>query len=253
MKNNILKIENLTVSSDKKKIINNLNLEVKQNEIHVIMGPNGSGKSTLSKVIAGHPSYNIEEGNINFLDKNLLVLSPEDRSHEGIFLAFQYPVEISGITNYDFLNLAYNQKQKFLGKSEVNPLEFLEIINKYLNELQIPNEFLKRDLNQGFSGGEKKKNEILQMLLLKPKLIILDELDSGLDIDALKNIYQNILDNLKNEVSLIIITHYPQILNYLKPTYVHIMMNGNIVKSGTKELIEILEREGYKETLSTNK
>jgi Fe-S cluster assembly ATP-binding protein len=245
MNNLILNIENLEASIDTKKIIKNLNLKINENEIHVIMGPNGSGKSTLSKIIAGHPSYVVENGKVLFLGKNLLELSPEERSHEGIFLAFQYPVEISGVTNYDFLRLAYNEKQKYLKKVEVTPLEFMSLVENSLKQLKMPIEFLNRDLNQGFSGGEKKRNEILQMLLLEPSLIILDELDSGLDIDAIKIICETIIKNISKKTSLIVITHYPRILNYLKPDYIHIMMNGKIIKTGNLELIEKLELEGY--------
>jgi Fe-S cluster assembly ATP-binding protein len=245
MKNTLLKIKNLEASINNKKIIKNFNLNINENEVHIIMGPNGSGKSTLSKIIAGHPSYKIENGSMEFLNKNLLELSPENRSHEGIFLAFQYPLEISGVTNYDFLRLAYNEKQKFLKRNEVTPIEFFNIVNSYLKILKIPPEFLQRDLNQGFSGGEKKRNEILQMLILEPKLIILDELDSGLDMDAIKIIYQTLKGILNNKTSLIVITHYPQILNYLEPTHVHIMKDGQLVKTGTMELIDLLEKTGY--------
>jgi Fe-S cluster assembly ATP-binding protein len=245
MKNLLLNINNLNASIENKIILNQLNLKIYENEIHVIMGPNGSGKSTLSKVITGHPSYQVEEGSITFLEKNLLNFSPEERSHEGIFLAFQYPLEISGVTNYDFLRLAYNEKQKYLNQSELTPLEFFQLVDTYRNQLKIPQEFLNRDVNQGFSGGEKKKNEILQLLLLKPNLIILDELDSGLDVDALKIICETITNNIDKKTSLIVITHYPRILNYLKPNYVHIMRNGKIIKTGYSELIEKIETEGY--------
>ena len=245
MKNIVLDIKNLEASIENKKILNQLNLTVNEKEIHVIMGPNGSGKSTLSKIIAGHPSYLVESGKIEFLKKDLLLLSPEERSHEGIFLAFQYPVEISGVTNYDFLRLAYNEKQKYLKKSEVTPLEFMGLVQNSLKQLKMPLEFLNRDLNQGFSGGEKKRNEILQMLLLNPDLVILDELDSGLDIDAIKIICETIINNLGLKTSLIVITHYPRILSYFKPDFVHIMRNGKIIKTGNLELIEIIENEGY--------
>jgi Fe-S cluster assembly ATP-binding protein len=245
MKNTILDIQNLEVFIDNKKIIKNLNLTIKENEIHVIMGPNGCGKSTFSKILAGHPSYTVSKGNILFFSKNLLNLSPEQRSHEGLFLAFQYPVEISGVTNYDFLRLAYNEKQKYLKKKEVTPLEFMELIEIHLNQLKIPSEFLNRDLNQGFSGGEKKRNEILQMLLLQPNLIILDELDSGLDMDAIKIICETIMKNFSSKTSIIVITHYPKILNYLTPDYIHIMREGKIIKTGYIDLIEILEKDGY--------
>lgn len=241
----ILKIKNLEVLIENKIILKDFNLTINSNEIHVIMGPNGSGKSTLSKIIAGHPSYKINEGEIEFNKKNLLEMSPEIRSHEGIFLAFQYPLEISGVTNYDFLRLAYNEKQKYLNKSETTPLEFMSLIEKKANQLKMPMEFLNRDLNHGFSGGEKKRNEILQMLLLEPKLVILDELDSGLDIDAIKTICESIVKNLSKDSSLILITHYPKILKYFTPTFVHILRKGKIIRTGNLELIEMLEKEGY--------
>ena len=245
MENIILTVNNLEASIDSKSIIKKFNLEVKENEIHVIMGPNGSGKSTFSKILAGHPSYNVENGSISFLNKNLLDMLPEERSHEGVFLAFQYPIEIGGVTNYDFLRLAFNEKQKYLKNPEVTPLEFMSLTESILKKLKMNPEFLNRDLNQGFSGGEKKRNEILQMLLLQPKLVILDELDSGLDIDAIKIICENIIKNLPKNASLIVITHYPRILNYLKPNYIHIMIDGKIVKTGNLELIDLLEAEGY--------
>jgi Fe-S cluster assembly ATP-binding protein len=245
----ILKIKNLEASIQNISILKKLNLEVKKNEIHVIMGPNGSGKSTLSKIIAGHPAYTVTSGEILFKNKNLLQLAPEIRSHEGIFLAFQYPLEIGGVTNYDFLRLAYNQKQKYFEKPELTPVEFIVLIENKAKELKIPLEFLTRDLNQGFSGGEKKRNEILQMLLLEPDLIILDELDSGLDIDAIKLICETILANLSKESSVIIITHYPRILTYLKPDFVHIMIEGRIRKTGNLELVEALEKGGYQNLL----
>jgi Fe-S cluster assembly ATP-binding protein len=245
MKNTLLKVENLEASIDNKAIIKKFNLEVKENEIHVIMGPNGSGKSTFSKILAGHPSYNVQSGNISFLNKNLLEMLPEERSHEGLFLAFQYPIEIAGVTNYDFLRIAYNEKQKYFKEAELDPLQFMELTQVYLKKLQMKNEFLNRNLNEGFSGGEKKRNEVLQMLLLNPKLVILDEIDSGLDIDALKIICEGIINNLDKKASLIVITHYPRILTYLKPDFVHIMINGKIVKTGNMELVDHLEKEGY--------
>jgi len=245
MNQTILTIQNLKASINKKQIIKSFNLEIKENEVHVIMGPNGSGKSTLSKILAGHPAYIVEEGTIYFQSKNLIDMPPEIRSHEGLFLAFQYPIEIPGVTNYDFLRIAYNEKQKYLKEKELDPLEFMQFTQNLLNKLQMKNEFLNRNLNEGFSGGEKKRNEILQMLLLSPKLVILDEIDSGLDIDALKIICETIKSNLPINSSLIVITHYPKILNYLKPTFVHIMMNGKIIQTGKMELIDHLEQEGY--------
>jgi Fe-S cluster assembly ATP-binding protein len=244
-KKTILKIKNLEASIETTQILNKLNLEIKENEIHVIMGPNGSGKSTFSKLLAGHPSYYVTSGEILFKDKNLLEMAPEIRSHEGLFLAFQYPIEISGVSNYDFLRIAYNEQRKYKKEKELDPLAFMELTQLFLTELKMKNEFLNRNLNEGFSGGEKKRNEILQMLLLNPKLIILDEIDSGLDIDALKIICEAIQTNVKKNSSLIIITHYPRILKYLNPTYVHIMKEGKIIKTGNMELVEYLEQEGY--------
>ena len=241
----ILEINDLNVSIDTIPIIKDLNLSIKQNEIHVIMGPNGSGKSTLSKILSGHPSYSVDSGNIIFNNLDLLELEPEERSHKGLFLAFQYPIEIPGVTNYDFLRLAYNEKQKAENLSELDPLEFMELTQTYLSKLKMRQEFLNRDLNQGFSGGEKKRNEILQMLLLQPKLVILDEIDSGVDVDAIKVISDNINQHIDNKTSLIIITHYPRILEYLKPNFVHIMRDGKLIKTGSMELVELLETEGY--------
>ena len=241
----LLDLKNIDASIGNKQIIKNFNLKIKKNEIHVIMGPNGSGKSTLSKILAGHPSYSVDNGTIEFCEKDLLDMSPEIRSHEGVFLAFQYPIEISGVTNYDFLRIAYNEKRKYKKEIELDPLEFMELTQKTIQKLKMKPEFLNRNLNEGFSGGEKKRNEILQMLLLDPKLIILDEIDSGLDIDAIKIICDGIVNNLAKDSSLIVITHYPKILNYLKPTHVHIMIDGKIVKTGNLELIDYLEKEGY--------
>ena len=241
----LLDLKNIDASIENKQIIKNFNLKIEKNEIHVIMGPNGSGKSTLSKILAGHPSYSVDNGTISFCEKDLLNMSPEIRSHEGIFLAFQYPIEISGVTNYDFLRIAYNQKRKYQKERELDPLEFMELTQITIKKLKMKPEFLNRNLNEGFSGGEKKRNEILQMLLLDPKLIILDEIDSGLDIDAIKIICDGIVNNLAKDSSLIVITHYPKILNYLKPTHVHIMIDGKIVKTGNLELIDYLEKEGY--------
>lgn len=242
---NIIEIKNLKASIEKKEILKNFNLKIEENEIHVIMGPNGCGKSTLSKILAGHPAYKIDKGEVFFLNKDLLEMAPEIRSHEGLFLAFQYPIEIAGVTNYDFLRIAYNEKQKYLSKKELDPLEFMELTQEMLKKLKMKTEFLNRNLNEGFSGGEKKRNEILQMLLLNPRLIILDEIDSGLDIDAIKVICEAIANNKGTNSSLMIITHYPKILDYLKPTHIHIMIDGKIIKSGHLELIDQLEENGY--------
>jgi Fe-S cluster assembly ATP-binding protein len=250
MNQTLLEIKDLKAFIETKQIIKDFQLKINKNEIHVIMGPNGSGKSTISKILAGHPAYSVEKGEIKFDGKNLLEMSPEIRAHEGLFLAFQYPIEISGVTNYDFLRLAYNEKQKYEKKPELDPLEFMKLTQTLLQKLKMKSEFLNRDLNQGFSGGEKKRNEILQMLLLEPKLVILDEIDSGLDIDAIKIICEGIMNNLRPDSSLIVITHYPRILNYLKPTHVHIMINGKIIKTGHLELVDYLEQEGYESFLN---
>ena len=242
----ILELKNLNAQINDTEIIKNFSLDINEGEIHVIMGPNGSGKSTLSKVLAGHPSYDVTSGEIKFINKNLLDLKPEERSHEGLFLAFQYPIEIAGVTNYDFLRIAYNEKQNYLNKQELDPIEFMTLINELLDKLKMRHEFLNRNLNEGFSGGEKKRNEILQMLLLNPKLVSLDESDSGLDVDALKIICEGITKNLEKDSSLIVITHYPRILDYLKPNKVHIMRDGKIIKTGNTELVEQLEKDGYK-------
>ena len=247
---NLLKITELNAGINQKQILKNFNLTINESEIHVIMGPNGCGKSTLSKILTGHPAYNIESGNILFRNKNLIEMSPEIRSHEGIFLAFQYPLEIAGVTNYDFLRIAYNEKRKYNNIPEIDPLEFMSLTEPLLNKLKIPGEFLNRDLNEGFSGGEKKRNEILQMLLLDPQLIILDEIDSGLDVDAIKIICTEIMKNKNEKASLIVITHYPRILTYFKPTFVHIMRNGKIIKTGNMELVEELETSGYETFLT---
>ena len=241
----LLKIEDLCVSIENKIILKKFNLTVNKGEIHAIMGPNGSGKSTFSKVIVGHPAYSVLNGSIIFKGSSILGLEPETRSHLGLFLAFQYPIEIPGVSNEDFLRLAYNAKQKFCNKAEVTPLEFLTILNKKLALIDMPIHFLSRNINEGFSGGEKKRNEILQMILLDSDLSILDETDSGLDIDALKVISQGINSFMNSEKSIILITHYQRLLDYVKPTYVHVMQNGKIVKTGSSELARKLEKQGY--------
>lgn len=241
----ILEVKNLQVSINSTEILKNLNLIVNKGEIHAIMGPNGSGKSTLSKVLAGHPTYKIQNGDILFNGNSIRDLEPEERSHLGIFLAFQYPIEIPGVSNEDFLRLAYNAKQKFNNKPEVDPLEFLSIINKKLELVEMSPLFLSRNVNEGFSGGEKKRNEILQMILLDSELCILDETDSGLDIDALKIISKSINIFMQNEKSILLITHYQRLLDYIKPHFVHVMQNGKIIKTGTSELAKELEVRGY--------
>ena len=241
----ILEVKNLQVSIEGIQILKNLNLTIKEGEIHAIMGPNGSGKSTFSKVLAGHPAYSILGGDIIFKGLSILNLEPEERSHLGIFLAFQYPIEIPGVSNEGFLRLAYNAKQNFQNKPEVNPIEFLTIVNEKLKLVNMSSSFLNRNLNEGFSGGEKKRNEILQMILLDPDLAILDETDSGLDIDALKTISIGINNFMNPSKSILLITHYQRLLDYVKPTYVHVMQDGKIIKTGSAELAKELENKGY--------
>lgn len=241
----LLEIKDLQVSINENVILKNLNLKVNKGEIHAIMGPNGSGKSTFSKVLAGHPAYSVRNGDILFKGVSILDLEPEERSHLGIFLAFQYPIEIPGVSNEDFLRLAYNSKQKFYNKPEVDPLEFLAIINEKLNFVNMSSSFLSRNVNEGFSGGEKKRNEILQMVLLDSELSILDETDSGLDIDALKIISNGINKFMSSQKSIILITHYQRLLDYIKPDYVHVMQDGKIIKTGSADLAKELENKGY--------
>jgi Fe-S cluster assembly ATP-binding protein len=241
----ILEIKELKVSIDTNEILKSLNLKVHRGEIHAIMGPNGSGKSTFSKVLAGHPAYEVLEGEVLFKGINILDLDPEDRSHLGLFLAFQYPIEIPGVSNEDFLRLAYNAKQTAKNEPEVDPLEFLMIINQKLKLVDMSPTFLSRNVNEGFSGGEKKRNEILQMILLDSELSILDETDSGLDIDALKVISNGINMFMDDTKAIILITHYQRLLDYIKPDFVHVMQNGKIIKTGTAELAKELEVKGY--------
>jgi Fe-S cluster assembly ATP-binding protein len=241
----LLEIKDLKVSINENEILKNLNLKINKGEIHAIMGPNGSGKSTFSKVLAGHPAYSIVNGDIIFKGLSILELSPEERSHLGIFLAFQYPIEIPGVSNEDFLRLAYNSKQKFFNKQEVDPIQFLQIINEKLKLVNMSPLFLSRNVNEGFSGGEKKRNEILQMILLDAELSILDETDSGLDIDALKIISSGINNFMNPNKSIILITHYQRLLDYINPTYVHVMQDGKIIKTGSADLAKELENKGY--------
>nr|YP_010471131.1 iron-sulfur cluster formation ABC transporter ATP-binding subunit [Synarthrophyton patena]UVF62960.1 iron-sulfur cluster formation ABC transporter ATP-binding subunit [Synarthrophyton patena] len=245
MTKNLLKIENLHATINDIEILKGLNLSINEGEIHAIMGPNGSGKSTLSKVITGHPLYNITKGYIKFNNEDITYSEPEQRANKGIFLAFQYPVEIPGVNNIDFLRLAYNEKQKNSNLPELDPLSFFDLINQKAKHIHMNTEFLARNVNEGFSGGEKKRNEILQMSLLDNQLSILDETDSGLDIDALKNISTSINSFFDSKKAIILITHYQRLLNYIIPDFVHIMQNGQIVCTGTAELAKKLENEGY--------
>ena len=241
----ILEIKNLRASINESEILKDLNLVVNKGEIHAIMGPNGSGKSTLSKVVAGHPAYCISSGDIIYERKSILNLEPEERSHLGIFLAFQYPIEIPGVSNEDFLYLSYNSKLKALNKEEISPIEFFSIISEKLKIVEMSSTFLSRNVNEGFSGGEKKRNEIVQMLLLDSKLSILDETDSGLDIDALKVISKGIRIFMNEEKAIILITHYQRLLDYVKPDFIHVMIDGEIIKTGSAELAKELEKKGY--------
>ena len=241
----MLKIENLHVNVENKAIIKGLNLEVNAGEVHAIMGPNGSGKSTLSAVIAGNEDYDVVKGKILYNDENIEDLSAEERAHKGIFMSFQYPVEIPGITVTNFIKTAINSNLKARGKKEMPANEMLKNIREKANLLEIDSKFLSRSLNEGFSGGEKKRNEIFQMAMLEPKLAILDETDSGLDIDALK-IVANGVNKLKSkDNAVLVITHYQRLLDHIIPDFVHVLFDGKIVKSGGKELAFELEKKGY--------
>ena len=241
----MLKITNLHANIDEKSILKGINLEIKPGEVHAIMGPNGSGKSTLASVIAGKEEYAVEKGEITLEGQNIDELSVEERAHKGIFLSFQYPVEIPGVTVTNFIKTSLNEMRKAKGLDDMPAKEMLKLIREKSELLEIDRKFLSRSLNQGFSGGEKKRNEIFQMAMLEPKLAILDETDSGLDIDALR-IVANGVNKLKSkDNAVVIITHYQRLLDYIVPDYVHVLYNGKIVKSGTKELAFELEEKGY--------
>ncbi|MDG1974071.1 MAG: Fe-S cluster assembly ATPase SufC [Flavobacteriaceae bacterium] len=241
----MLSIDNLHVSVEGKSILNGINLDVKAGEVHAIMGPNGSGKSTLSSAIAGNESYEIDKGDILFRGENIVELAPEERAHKGIFLSFQYPIEIPGITVTNFIKTSINSNLKARGEKEMSASVMLKKIREKAELLDIDSKFLSRSLNEGFSGGEKKRNEIFQMAMLEPSLSILDETDSGLDIDALK-IVANGVNKLKNKNNaVIVITHYQRLLDYIIPDYVHVLHGGKIVKSGDKQLAHELEEKGY--------
>ncbi len=243
--NVILSVRDLTAEVEGNQILNRLNLEVKAGEIHAIMGPNGSGKSTFSKVLAGHPAYEVTGGEVTFMGQNLLEMEPEERSLAGIFLAFQYPLEIPGVSNLDFLRVAYNARRKHQGLEEIDTFDFEDLVEEKLDIVKMNPSFLERSLNEGFSGGEKKRNEILQMALLEPKLGILDETDSGLDIDALKIVAGGVNQLATSENAMILITHYQRLLNYIEPDFVHVMAGGRILRTGDKELALELESRGY--------
>ncbi|MEM7555995.1 MAG: Fe-S cluster assembly ATPase SufC [Cyanobacteria bacterium P01_A01_bin.84] len=241
----VLSVKDLTANVDGTEILKGVNLEIRAGEIHAIMGPNGSGKSTFSKVLAGHPAYEVTGGEVIFQGENLLELEPEDRARSGVFLAFQYPLEIPGVSNLDFLRVAYNSKRKAQGLEEIDTFDFDDLIEEKLEVVKMDSAFLERSLNEGFSGGEKKRNEILQMALLEPKLGILDETDSGLDIDALKIVANGVNQLTSPENATLMITHYQRLLDYIIPDYVHVMAKGKIIKSGGKELALELESRGY--------
>ena len=241
----VLSVRNLTADVNGNPILKGVNLEVRLGEIHAIMGPNGSGKSTLSKVLAGHPAYEVTGGEVIFQSANLLEMEPEERAIAGIFLAFQYPLEIPGVSNLDFLRVAYNSRRKAQGLEELDAFDFDETVQEKLEVVKMNPAFLSRSVNEGFSGGEKKRNEILQMALLEPKLAILDETDSGLDIDALKIVAHGVNQLASPENATILITHYQRLLNYIVPDYVHVMANGRIITTGGKELALELESRGY--------
>ncbi len=241
----MLKIENLHVSVEDKPILKGINLEVNAGEVHAIMGPNGSGKSTLSHILAGKPGYTVTEGSIQYQGKDLLAMEPEIRSREGVFLAFQYPVEIPGVSNIYLLKAALNAIRKHQGLDELDAMDFLQMVKQKTALVEMDQEFLYRSVNQGFSGGEKKRNEILQMAVMEPKLCVLDETDSGLDIDALKVVSHGVNSLRSAERSFVLITHYQRLLDYIKPDFVHVLADGKIAKSGGPELALELEAKGY--------
>ena len=241
----LLEIKDLRAGIEGKEILKGLSLNINKGEVHAIMGPNGSGKSTLAKVLAGHPSYEVTGGEILFDGKDLLELEPDERARAGVFMAFQYPVEIPGVSNSQFLRLAYNEKMKYLGEEELDPLEFKDLLAERAKVVEMKAEFMNRSVNENFSGGEKKRNEILQMAVLEPKLAVLDETDSGLDIDALRIVAEGV-NKLRNaEKAIVLVTHYQRLLNYIEPDFVHVLANGKIVKQGGKELALELEEKGY--------
>jgi len=241
----MLEIKGLKANVEDKEILRGIDLTVKAGEVHAVMGPNGSGKSTLAQVLAGHPAYEVTGGSVTYDGRDLMEMEPEERAQAGIFLAFQYPVEIPGVSNAYFLRAAYNEVRKANGQEEVDPLEFLEVVEAKSKLVQMDPEMLNRSVNVGFSGGEKKRNEILQMAVLEPKLAVLDETDSGLDIDALRIVADGVNALRAPDRSTIVVTHYQRLLNYIVPDYVHVLAHGRIIKSGGKELALELEARGY--------
>ena len=245
MSNTILEVRGLKATINEVPILKGLDLTVRAGEVHAIMGPNGSGKSTLAKALAGHPAYTITGGEVLFDGKPLLDLAPEERARAGLFLGFQYPIEVPGVTNSAFLRLAYNTVQGARGKDELDPLEFDDYVQEKLKLLEMDPAFLERSVNEGFSGGEKKRNEILQMAILEPRLAILDEVDSGLDIDALRVVAGGVNSLRRADNAVVLVTHYQRLLNYITPDFVHVMSQGRIVRTGGKELALELETRGY--------
>jgi Fe-S cluster assembly ATP-binding protein len=241
----VLEIRDLHATVDGKEILRGINLTINKGEIHAIMGPNGSGKSTLAKILAGHPAYVVTKGEVLFEGGNLLELAPDERARAGVFLAFQYPVEVPGVSNAQFLRLAYNEKRKHFGEEELDPLEFKDLLAERAKIVEMDAALMSRSVNEGFSGGEKKRNEILQMAVLGPKLAILDETDSGLDIDALRIVADGVNKLRTPENAVVLVTHYQRLLNYIVPDRVHVLYKGRIVRSGGKELALELEAKGY--------
>ncbi|HEY9533238.1 MAG TPA: Fe-S cluster assembly ATPase SufC [Mucilaginibacter sp.] len=241
----MLSITNIHASIEGKQILKGISLNIRPGEVHAIMGPNGSGKSTLASVLAGKEDYEVTKGSVTFLGKDLLQMLPEDRAHEGLFLAFQYPVEIPGVSTTNFIKAALNEKRKYLGQEPLDAVAFMKVMKEKMAMLQIDQTLLSRSINEGFSGGEKKRNEIFQMAILDPRLTILDEMDSGLDIDALRVVAHGINQLRTKDNALLIITHYQRLLEYITPDFVHVLYNGNVVRSGTKELALELEQRGY--------
>lgn len=241
----MLSIKNLQARIEEKQILKGISLDIKAGEVHAIMGPNGSGKSTLASVLAGRPEYEVTGGSVEFLGKDLLELSPEERAGEGIFLAFQYPVEIPGLTTTNFIKTAVNEVRKYRGQEPYDAVQFLKLMREKMAMVEINQSLLSRSLNEGFSGGEKKRNEIFQMAMLEPKLAILDETDSGLDIDAIRIVANGVNKLRSKDNAVLVVTHYQRLLDYIVPDFVHVLYNGRIVKSGTKELALELEERGY--------
>jgi Fe-S cluster assembly ATP-binding protein len=241
----LLEIRNLHATINGSEILRGIDLTINRGEVHAIMGPNGSGKSTLAKILAGHPAYEVTAGEVAYDGRNLLELAPDERARAGVFMAFQYPVEVPGVSNAQFLRLAYNERQKHRGEEELDPLEFKDLLAERAKIVEMDASFMNRSVNEGFSGGEKKRNEILQMAVLEPQLAILDETDSGLDIDALRVVADGVNQLRSTENAVVLVTHYQRLLNYIVPDFVHVLYKGRIVRSGGKELALELEEKGY--------